>query len=372
MDGPSRDFDVIVVGGGPAGTAAAIRCCDLGLRVLLLENNPCTPERPSEALHPGIEPLLRLLGVDAQIQAVGFPRHKGFTILSRTGSTFNDFGAGEESALQAYLVNPAVLRAILLDRAVDCGTSVSRRERAIHPVCSDGRVTGVKTQQSVYSAAFVVDAAGPSHWLCRQLRLQLHRTSVPLFARYGWVEAPEPPQKNVRLPAFGINEKGWTWTAPDSHQRHFWVSLSLEFANQSNRARPDDEFDLHKAGRVRTSDVTWRIVRPCAGPGYFAVGDAAWVLDPASSHGVLKALMSGVCAAEGLKESLADPTRSTEQQKRYCKWAEGWFCADSAALISLYSDIEAASAWLPAAREATRYISNTSISRTPSMSFGQM
>jgi flavin-dependent dehydrogenase len=49
--------------------------------------------------------------------------------------------------------------------------------------------------------------------------------------------------------------------------------------------------------RRRGADVTWRIISPAAGPGFFLVGDAVAVLDPASSHGVLKALMTGMMAA---------------------------------------------------------------------------
>ncbi|MBA4535538.1 hypothetical protein H1196_23700 [Brevibacillus halotolerans] len=45
------------------------------------------------------------------------------------------------------------------------------------------------------------------------------------------------------------------------------------------------------------ADMTWRVITQLGGPGgYFLIGDAATVLDPASSHGVLKAVMSGMMA----------------------------------------------------------------------------
>jgi flavin-dependent dehydrogenase len=48
---------------------------------------------------------------------------------------------------------------------------------------------------------------------------------------------------------------------------------------------------------ARGADVTWRLAQRTAGPGWLLVDDAAAQLDPSSSHGVLRALMSGMRAA---------------------------------------------------------------------------
>jgi flavin-dependent dehydrogenase len=88
------------------------------------------------------------------------------------------------------------------------------------------------------------------------------------------------------------------------------------------------------AGKTRSTDVTWRFVPRCAGPGYFLVGDAAAVLDPASSHGVLRALMTGMRAGQ-----LAAAGGGAAA---YCGWLREWVKHDIDALSALYASLQPA------------------------------
>src|ERR1043166_847176 len=69
--------DVIVIGGGPGGCAAAIWCALHHLRVTLLEGQVFPRYRPGETLHPGIEPILRQLGVHREVIKATALRHEG-------------------------------------------------------------------------------------------------------------------------------------------------------------------------------------------------------------------------------------------------------------------------------------------------------
>src|SRR3954468_16153125 len=69
--------DVAVVGGGPAGAAAAIWAALSGLRVRLLERRAVSRPPPGEALQPGIGPLFRQLGIDRRVEAASTIRHFG-------------------------------------------------------------------------------------------------------------------------------------------------------------------------------------------------------------------------------------------------------------------------------------------------------
>ena len=60
---PGSEVDVVVVGGGPAGSAAALWCVRQGLRVVLLEREQFPRHRPGETLLPGVEPIFAQLGV---------------------------------------------------------------------------------------------------------------------------------------------------------------------------------------------------------------------------------------------------------------------------------------------------------------------
>jgi flavin-dependent dehydrogenase len=90
-------------------------------------------------------------------------------------------------------------------------------------------------------------------------------------------------------------------------------------------------------GKSQVADVTWRQVEVAAGPGYFLIGDAASVVDPASSHGVLKAIMSGMMAGHLIKLMLEDPHREREAVQEYCRWIQSWFFNDTEKLKQLYT-----------------------------------
>ena len=91
-------------------------------------------------------------------------------------------------------------------------------------------------------------------------------------------------------------------------------------------------------GKVRGADVeSWRVVVPAAGLGYFLVGDAAAVLDPASSHGVLKAIMSGMMAAHLVTQVVHHDASESLAVQMYSDWIRRWFDHDVAGLRALYA-----------------------------------
>ena len=79
-----------------------------------------------------------------------------------------------------------------------------------------------------------------------------------------------------------------------------------------------------------------------AGAGWFIVGDAAATLDPTSSHGVLKALLSGMTAGHMIAASLANKAPAIEISDAYSKWIAACFMTDATRLRAFYRDIGAA------------------------------
>lgn len=363
---PDAMFDAIIVGGGPAGTAAAISCSSRGLRTLLLEAD-CDPrEQPGETLHPGVERLFRLLGVDAQVNQAGFLRHPGYVIHSRTNASFQPYGNDHDGQWFGYQAGRKKLHKILLERAVESGVQVLRGERAVRPMMSGEVVFGVEGAAGTYASRFVIDATGAFQWLRRHLRIRCFRVSTLLLAYYGWVESSDKLKKAFPLPEFRMRNGGWRWIAPVDSHKHAWVSMSLSDNKKAVRLLPDILTRCTASSTPKARDVTWRIARPCAGPGYFLAGDAACILDPASSHGVMKAVMSGMMVAECIASILNGSTDSGRAQAGYCAWTEDRFCSDAAALISLYSEMEKPPFWLSAASEAVRYIATSPSDRASS------
>lgn len=362
-------IDVIVVGGGPAGASTAIACSSRGLRTLIVETNARSSERPGETLHPGMETLFRSLGVHARVNEANFLRHPGFNVKSRLKSGFEAYGSDQRGQWMGYQADRATLHEILLDRASACGALILRGEKAMRPILRAGKVEGLQTNAGTYLSKFVVDAAGHRQWLLHALGVPSIRISPPLTAHYGWIKPSDAMGSELGMPEFRMAGSTWEWRAPISPGRHAWVKLDLMDRRLDHRPGPPAPFaDCIPLGREGACDVTWKIATPCAGPGYFMVGDAAWVLDPASSHGVLKAVISATVAGEAIVNTLYGSAKAGKQQAGYRAWMEAWFRADAAALISVYSGMENPASWLSAAAESLRKISIRSSAQAVFMS----
>jgi hypothetical protein len=102
---------------------------------------------------------------------------------------------------------------------------------------------------------------------------------------------------------------------------------------------PEELSSLATLGPSRGADVTWWIADRVASEGWFMVGDAAAVLDPTSSHGVLKALLSGITAAHLIHGVMATKLAPMEAAAVYQSWLKEWFTNDAAHLFAFYRNI---------------------------------
>ncbi len=356
MIGRSGNFDVIVIGGGPAGSASAIACSKRGLRTLLIEAMAQSINRPGETLHPGVENLFCTLGVDLAINNAGFLRHSGYSVKINSDTLVYRYGFDDHRVWLGYQAKRPQLDEILLHHALAAGVVISRPERAIHFKSNNSAKAELVTSRGTYSAAFIVDASGSAHWLRRQLRLPLFRVSKALLAYYGWIDAT-PDLLPQRIPIYEMRDCAWSWIAPVSENQIAWVCVDIS----GQRARlplPQSPLgQLTKNSRSRCADVTWRIVLPCAGHRYFLVGDAASLLDPASSHGILKAIMSAELAADCIYQILRQNAHPRNVQVPYCDWVRKWFCSDATSLMASYSHSVPPPDWLNSASDVIRYIS---------------
>ena len=331
-------FDVIVVGGGPAGSAAAIRSAQSGARVVLIERSVFPRHRPGETLHPGIEPLLQQLGVWDVITEANFIRHHAIRIRCGGQDMIRPFGSdanGQWYGLQAWREE---FDALLLNRARELGVTIIQPCTVERTIFHDDRVNGVITSTGHISADFTIDAAGGRHWLANELKLPLRLESSRLIARYGYAEGDLPD--NWDHPLLSVDENGWTWIARVRSRIFQWTRLDSRFSDSefAENVVPSQLRGLRQTGHATGAVVTWRCVSASAGRGYFLTGAAAAVLDPASSHGVLKAIMSGIYAGH-LIEQIRNKKRNCDSAaQEYSKWIARWFQHDVASLRKMYNE----------------------------------
>lgn len=329
------EVDVAVIGAGPAGCAAAIACARAGLHVQVLERNRFPRDRPGETLHPGVEPLLRQLGVWDRVVGAGFLRHEGHWISWGAEPRFEAFGSDENGPWLGLQAWRAELDRILLAGASDAGAMISQPERAVGILAENGRVTGVRTENRILPARYVVDASGSGNLLGRELGLNRVIRSPRLIARYGYAHGCHLSRDMV--PTISADQDGWTWTAQVKPGLFAWTRLNVGGSPPRRNWQPGEVNELNTYGGSHGADVTWRALDRPAGMGYFVAGDAAAVLDPAASHGVLKALMSGILAARRIVQTLQEGVDELDAAADYCQWTRSWFAHDVQRLTELYS-----------------------------------
>jgi flavin-dependent dehydrogenase len=327
--------DVVVVGGGPGGAATAIKCAEAGLRVTLIERDLPGRERPGETLHPGIEPLFAELGIEREILSANFLRHEGHWISWNEPLHFEAFGMDERGAWRGFQVWRAEFDPILLQRARSVGVVIKQPCRVLRPLIEKGRVAGVATSEGIIRARVVVDASGSRQWLAGQLRLSVLKSSPRLIARYGY--ALGTCATPYETPTLIADTQGWTWTARVKPEMYAWTRLSFDSSKPEADWLPESLRGLERRGQMRAADVTWRIANPPAGHDYFLVGDAASVLDPASSHGILKAIMSGMMAAHLIIKVAEHQIEEAEAARVYSHWMQNWFEHDTKRLREMYA-----------------------------------
>lgn len=290
-------YQIAIIGGGPAASAAAIHALQRGLSVCLIEREVFPRYRPGETLHPGIEPLLKQLGVLTIIDRKNFIRHEGIFVQSNSDIKFQPYAS--ENITEKWLGYQAhgnIFDAVLLNQAKKLGATIFENCSAKQIICDEKKVKGIITDNGTIEAKYIIDASGSWHWLTRQLNIPINFYSKKLIARYGYVSGTCPERD--KAPIFASDKNGWYWSANIDKNLYQWTRLN--FSNEETHANllPPELRKLKPIGSTKGADVTWRLIDKTAGPGFFIVGDAGAVLDPSSSHGVLRAIMSGIQAAD--------------------------------------------------------------------------
>jgi flavin-dependent dehydrogenase len=345
-------FDVSIVGAGPAGLATAICCAEAGLKVCVLERSIFPRACVGESVHPGAEALFHRLRIAEDVASAGFLRYSGIWVSRDGKKDFQAFGGSAQEPWEGFHLWRPEFDQILLKRARAAG-AVCIEECNLSQAEVINRKVKIHSSAGPIESSVVVDGSGRSRWLARQWQFKLETYSRTLIAHYGyqergWRTYPEGP-------LFVPRRDGWDWTARVRTDLYQWISL------RSGRHKIVNEFpscefqQSREVGPQRGADVTWRLVAEPAGRHHFLVGDACAVLDPSSSHGMIRALSSGILAATCISEVLRQGFRNYGRVVQgYCTWQRKWFQKDSSVLRNLSEWAKVANSWSKASMPSWR------------------
>ena len=321
----------VIVGGGPAGAAAALTLLQARIPAVIVERERFPRYRPGETLHPGIEPLLDKLGVSDHLHAAGYLRHAGIWSAWGGAMRFVPYGEDRSGPWRGYQALRGDFDHRLLQSARDRGATVIAASATGVLFNADDEVAGVTTGAGPVQARCVIDASGGSHTLARQLRIPMVRHSPQLVARFGYASG----RFDAPTPSICADSGGWTWMAEVEPHRFQWTRVTEAHQRPGREWIPDGLRGMD-VDASRGADVTWRMAQTVAGPGYFLAGDAAAVLDPSSSHGVLRAIMSGMMAAHLSVRHLRFGAHAQACAAEYQAWLARGFQRDVDAMSGAY------------------------------------
>src|SRR5437660_2421639 len=173
----SFNYDVIIAGGGPAGSSAAIHLALRGARVLIAEQKRFPRAKLcGEFISPECLPHFERLGVSEQINAVRGAALRETVFYARSGKSVSVpslwFGAGDV----AVGMSRAEMDQRLLQRARDAGVTVLEETQAVGLVTEDGRVKGARFKANGdelrYEAPVTIDATRRGRVLARRLQTE--------------------------------------------------------------------------------------------------------------------------------------------------------------------------------------------------------
>lgn len=330
-----RAYDVAVIGGGPAGTAAALTLARAGRRALLVDATPAGHGfAAGEGLPPAAVPLLHDLGVlEAFLADEHLPSYGNESVWGGPSPVIHDFIRDPRG--HGFHLDRARFDATLRRRAREEGAEVRAATR-LHAFARDdagGFRLSLKGDAAAEArCAFLVDATGRAASVARRLgarRIQ-DDAQIAIITVYERDEQAEQRDRNSLTLVESVPE-GWWYTALLPRRRRVVVFLTDADLPAARAAATPAGFDelLARTRRVRArleAAPYRRILGPRGGPastsrlaeahgaGWVAIGDAAMAFDPLSSQGILTALYAGLRVGLALHAELAGAAGSVARE----------------------------------------------------------
>ena len=334
------DCDVLVIGGGPAGSTVAALLAERGRRVVLVEKDKHPRFHIGESLLPHNLPLLDRLGVRGQIETTA--QHKyGIEFVSpfHGKSVRYEFAkAWDKRFPYAFQVRRSVFDDILLRNAGAKGAEIIEECRVTavdfpengHPLVSARDKDGTTRQ---WRAAFIVDASGRDTVLASQMGAKERNPrndSAAIFGHFsGARRLAGQAEGNITIVWF---EHGWFWFIPladgitsigavcppaffknrGTDLTNFFMGLIASSPEIADRLK-----DATLVGNVTATGNYSYASKITSGRNFLMAGDACAFIDPVFSTGVYLAMKTGFWAADAVDACLSKPHHAAGVLKRY-------------------------------------------------------
>jgi len=337
---PTQDCDILIIGGGPAGSTAAALLAERGRDVVLLEKAVHPRFHIGESLLPRNTALLDRLGLREQVAAIGVHKPGAEFVSDATGQSVHfAFALGlDKQYTHSWQVRRAEFDELLFRTAQSRGarTEESTRVTEVRFAPPGGRAqvsaTGPDGTVRRYTPRFVLDASGRDTFLAARLRTKesnKNNTTAAVYAHFRNVE-----RRSGELEGYitvHLAEDGWFWMIPLPDDVMSVGFVGDQSAFKGRRGTPHDLLMDRIAtsptvgARMREAELlsdvtsTGNYSYRCTaawGEGYMLIGDAFGFVDPVFSSGVLLAMTAGDLGADVADTWLDNPAAGRAKARR--------------------------------------------------------
>jgi digeranylgeranylglycerophospholipid reductase len=320
-------YDILVIGGGPAGALAAKTAAKAGNSVCLIEKRPAigTPVRCAEGigkdlLKEYVKPDPRWISADIERARIIAPN--GTTISLEQDKAGNEVG---------YVLDRKIFDRELVWQAAEAGSDVVVKTRATAPIMENGAVRGANVisigTPAEIRADVVIAADGVEARFARRAGLE---TTVPLremmsCAQYLMTDIDIDAGSTDFYLGNAIAPEGYLWIFPKG-ERTANVGIGISGRRSRDGSRAKDYLDRFVAKNFPDGKMIEAIVggvpvcRPLectVADGLMVVGDAARVVDPITGGGIGNALFTGRLAGQVASDCIAAGDCSKEALMAY-------------------------------------------------------
>ncbi len=338
----ASSYDLIVVGAGPGGSAAAAIAARGGLRTLLLEREPVPIFKIGESLMPDTHGVFEKMGALRAMQRSRFVEKHSVQFFTKTGKAsmpfyFDKERPGDDSA-RTWQVRRSEFDQLLMDTAAGQGAEVHRGVNVRDVLFNDGRAVGVRAVAEGNGgpvdlpSRIVIDATGQSALLARRLdlgRVDYGLRHASIYTHFRGAIRDEGKDEGATLILHTTSGECWFWYIPLAGDVvSVGVVGPMDTLIRNRDGRPHEIF-FEEVGNCAEIERRIRPARQCrpvsvmkdfsyriekmAGDGWIAIGDAFSFIDPVYSSGVFLALKSGEMAAETAIGAIAADDLSGER-----------------------------------------------------------
>jgi flavin-dependent dehydrogenase len=335
--------DVVIIGGGPAGSTAATLLAQRGLRVELFERERFPRFHIGESLIPETYWVLKRLNMLPRMQQSHFIKKYSVQFVSATGrvsAPFYFWDNKPHECSQTWQVVRSEFDQLMLENAREHGAIAHEGARVTDVIFEGDRAVGVRVRtrdagDREVRAQVVVDASGQTALLQNRLKLRrwdpvLNKGAIWTYWEGAYRDTGRDEGATMVLQTG--NRKGWFWYIPlhgnlvsvgvvapfdyifkgrVSHEHTYTVEVE-----NCPAVRQRIDGATRATGYFATKDYSYRSSR-VAGDGWVLIGDAFGFLDPLYSSGVLLALRSGEMAADAIADGIAKGDTTETQLGRW-------------------------------------------------------